>query len=114
MAKKTRYKDADNERIYVGDVVSVKDNAYSFDGVVEERNGEVYVTYYDYCSEKSFPLGYFLKKGRHVLDENKRKEYWWLTLGGEAPEYLYKRELYSDYNKERSLVREKLCILNEN
>ena len=103
MCRKTRFRDRDGNAIYVGDIVSVDESpdkyvggALSYDGVIEERSGKIYCTYYDIGEEESFPLSMFPKRGRYVLNEQERYEYWKTAmLGGEPNEELYKRELYA-------------------
>lgn len=100
---KTRFKDKNGEPIYTGDIVSVEQypdkyvgGSYSYDGKIEERNGEIYAVYYDIGEEEALPLLMFPKRGRLVLDERERYEYWKTAfLGGEPPEELYKREIYA-------------------
>lgn len=101
---KTRYKDKNNEPIYVGDILHVEEypdryvgGALDFEGVVEIGNdGTAVVTYYDIGEEQSFPISAFPKKGRLVLCEEERYQYWRTAfLGGEPPEELYKREIYT-------------------
>ncbi len=100
---KTRFKDRNEEIIYTGDIVSVEQypdkyvgSSYSYDGIIEERNGIIYAVYYDIGEEEALPLSMFPKNGRLILNEHERYEYWKTAfLGGEPPEELYKREIYS-------------------
>ena len=100
---KTRFKDKNGDFIYIGDIVSVEEypdecvgGSYSYDGIIEERNGIIYAVYYDIGEEEALPLSMFPKRGRVILDEKGRYEYWKTAfLGGEPPEKLYKREIYA-------------------
>lgn len=106
MAIKTRYKDKNGEPIYLGDIVHVEEypgkyvgGSLDYDGVIEKDfDGRIVVTYYDIGECESFPLSMFPVKGRDILTEDERRDYWsTMLLGGDPPEYLYKRELYQ-YN----------------
>lgn len=106
---KTRFKDKDGNAIYVGDIVSVEEypdeyvgGSLSYEGVIEERGGEIYCVYYDIGEEEALPLSMFPKRGRYVLTEEERYRYWKTAmLGGEPDERLYKRELYTkEYENE--------------
>lgn len=100
---KTRFKDKNGDCIYTGDIVSVEEypdkyvgGSYSYDGIIEKRNGIIYAVYYDIGVEETLPLSMFPKRGRLILDEKGRYEYWKTAfLGGEPPEELYKREIYT-------------------
>lgn len=104
MARKTRYTDRNNEPIYIGDIVFVEEypdeyvgGSYSYEGVIEEHEGNIYCTYYDIGECEPLPLSMFPKKGRKVLTEAERKEYWRVSmLGAEPPEFLFKRDLYDE------------------
>lgn len=100
---KTRFKDKNGDCIYTGDIVSVEEypdkyvgGSYSYDGIIEKRNGIIYAVYYDIGEEEALPLSMFPKRGRVILDEKRRYEYWKTAfLGGEPPDELYKREIYT-------------------
>ena len=100
---KTRYKDKDGHVICLGDILSVEEfpdkfvgGSLSYEGVVEERDGTVCVTYYDIGEEQPLPLSKFPKRGRLLLTEEERKEYWKTAmLGLEPPDRWWKRSLYA-------------------
>lgn len=102
--RKTRFKNKDGNSIYIGDIVWVEEcpdkyveGSYEYEGVIEEHDGKIYCTYYDIGECEALPLSMFPKRGRKVLKEAERKEYWRVALlGGEPPEFLYKREHYDD------------------
>ena len=103
MTAKTRFKDNNGDIICIGDIVSVEEypdkyvgGSYSYDGIIEERDGTIYAVYYDIGEEEALPLSMFPKRGRLILNEKERHGYWKTAfLGGEPPEKLYKRELYA-------------------
>ena len=108
MAIKTRYKDKNGETIYLGDILLVEEypdryvgGSLDYEGVVEkDSDGSIVVTYYDIGECESFPLSMFPVRGRELLTEEERRRYWkTMLLGGEPPEYLYKRDKYR-YNPE--------------
>ncbi len=100
----TRFKDRNGDRIWIGDVVLVQEypdkyvgGSLDYEGVVEEREGTIVATYYDIGEEEWTPLSHFPVKGRLILNEEERREYWRIKmLGGEPPERFYKRELYHE------------------
>ena len=100
---KTRFKDRNGYVICLGDVLWVQQypgkwvgGSYEYEGVVEERGGKVYVTYYDIGEEESLPLSMFPRQGRELLTEEERKAYWRTALlGGEPSEGMWKRMLYA-------------------
>lgn len=99
---KTRFKDKHGEHIYAGDVVHVEEypdryvgGSIEFEGVVTVEKDGVYITYSDIGESESFPLKMFPVRGREILTEKERYDYWKTALlGGEPPELWYKRELY--------------------
>lgn len=101
---KTRFHDKNFEPIYIGDILHVEEypdrfvgGSLNFEGVVElDNNGTVVITYYDIGEQESFPLSAFPRNGRLVLCEEERYKYWRTAfLGGEPPEELWKREIYT-------------------
>lgn len=103
MAIKTRFKDKNGEPIYLGDILHVEEypdkyvgGSLDYEGVVEKKaDGNIVVTYLDIAESESSPLGMFPIKGRRLLTEDERREYWRsLLLGAEPSEHLYKRDKY--------------------
>ncbi len=75
--QKTRYKDRNGERICIGDFLHVEEypdkyvgGSLDFEGVVEERDGIIVVTYYDIGEEESFPVAMFPVAGRIRLTDS--------------------------------------------
>lgn len=74
MGKKTRFKDKNGDTIHIGDIVYVEEypdkyvgGSYAYDGKIEERNGRIYVVYYDIGDEEALPLFMFPKCGREII-----------------------------------------------
>ena len=109
---KTRFKDKNNNPIYIGDIVYVEEypdkyvgGSYAYEGVIEEREKTIYVTYYDIGEEEYIPLSCFPKKGREVLSAEKQYNYWKTQLlGADPPKHLYDRKERAKYINKQKIV----------
>lgn len=111
---KTRFKDKNNNPIYIGDIVYVEEypdkyvgGSYSYEGVIEEYDKTICVTYYDIGEEEAIPLSCFPKKGREILSAKKQYEYWKNQfLGADPPKHLYDRKERAKYiNKQKTVEK---------